>query len=402
MNELLFFILFISSSVFFILENAFKSFSKISLAGYMHDLKNERIKTFDCVKNYDLLAYAFGLFSFLLILIFYIFSVIYAGKWVPHFFWRTLIVTAAFFVYFTVVLYQFAFFQKERILNKIIYLYRIPWSLFYPIIMFFSKLTHRHQTDKNDDSADLTSRELEIFIEESTREGVIEKEDKEMIESVIEFGDTLVKEIMTPRVDLIYIQKNIQLPDLIKLIDEKKKSRYPVISGRIDHIEGVILSKDVFAYWQQTDFNIQDIMRQPMFVPETMRIMELLKELQHSKQKFAIVVDEFGGVSGVVTMEDIIEEIVGEIQDEYDEDEEQIVQKDDCFIVKGDTEVFELENLLQIELDEDEDFQTVSGLISYKLGKLPVIHDRITIHNYVFEVVDVEKNRIKEIKIYSK
>ena len=133
-----------------------------------------------------------------------------------------------------------------------------------------------------------------------------------------------------------------------------------------------------------------------------MRIFELLKELQKSKQKFAIVSDEFGGVSGVVTMEDIIEEIVGEIHDEYDEDTEQIVKEKDYFIVKGDTDISELSDTLEIKLEEDEDYQTVAGLMSYKLGKIPDKADTINIEGYTFEVIDVEKNRVKKVKITKK
>ena len=130
-----------------------------------------------------------------------------------------------------------------------------------------------------------------------------------------------------------------------------------------------------------------------------MRISELLKELQKSKQKFAVVVDEFGGISGVVTMEDIIEEIVGEIKDEYDEDIEQVIKEKDYFIVKGDTDIDTLQDKLNIEIDEDEDYQTVAGLISYKLGKIPLKFDKVIIKNFTFEVINIEKNRIKKVKI---
>ena len=171
---------------------------------------------------------------------------------------------------------------------------------------------------------------------------------------------------------------------------------YPLI----DNIEGIILSKDVFNYWDKNNFQINNILRQPFFVPETMRIFELLKELQKEKQKFAIVVDEFGGISGVVTMEDIIEEIVGEIQDEYDDDSPQIIQKKDHFIVKGNADISEVCDLLHLEIEE-EDFQTVAGLISYKLGKIPKRQDFVTIDKYRFEVLEIEKNRIKKVKIYS-
>jgi CBS domain containing-hemolysin-like protein len=228
---------------------------------------------------------------------------------------------------------------------------------------------------------------------------LIESEDKEMLTSILEFGDTLVKEIMTPRVDMIYIPIDIGLNELVQMINDKKKSRYPVISGRVDNIEGIILSKDVFNYLDKPDFDIKSIIRKAFFIPETMRILELLKTLQKSRLKFAIVVDEFGGVSGLVTMEDIIEEIVGEIQDEYDEDVEQIRKEKDYFIVNGDTDIFELGETLKIKIDEDEDYQTVGGFISYKLGRIPNQLDKINLHNYQLQVIEMEKNRIIKVKI---
>ena len=130
-----------------------------------------------------------------------------------------------------------------------------------------------------------------------------------------------------------------------------------------------------------------------------MRILELLKELQTSKQKFAIVIDEFGGVSGVVTMEDIIEEIVGDIRDEYDEDVDDIVQEEDHFIVNGDTDIVELEETLGIKINEDEDYHTVAGLISFRLGRIPNRGDKVKLAHHTLQVLEMEKNRIKKVKI---
>ncbi len=292
------------------------------------------------------------------------------------------------------------FFNKEFILETIISALQNTDSFFSPANLVFSFFLKKKKTIPEADSDDLSDKELEVFIEEGRKEGVIEKEDTEMIESVLEFGDTLVKEIMTPRVDMIYINSGAKTSDLITTIKKYKKSRYPVISDRVDNVIGIILSKDIFNYWKKTEIDISNLLRKPFFIPETMRILELLKELQRSSQKFAVVVDEFGGVSGVVTMEDIIEEIVGEIQDEYDEDVEQIVKERDYFLVKGDTEIVEIADLTGINIEEDEDFQTVSGLVSFKLGKIPKKNEKIVIYDHVFQVIEIEKNRILKVKIY--
>jgi putative hemolysin len=295
-----------------------------------------------------------------------------------------------------------AYTRKETVLRGLLYFVHVGWIFVYPMKIFFSRLQKENQTnDKEPGQEDLSEEALEVFFEEGTRDGVIEEEDQEMIESVLEFGDILVKEIMTPRVDMEYITLDTTLPDLISFIKEKKKSRYPVIRERIDEVEGIILAKDIFNYWTKKNFNIKEILRKPYFIPETMRVIDLLKDMQKLNQKFAIVVDEFGGISGVVTMEDIIEEIVGEIKDEYDIDEQPIVKEKDFFIVNGEMDVSEIAEVLNIKIDEDEDYQTVAGLISHKLGKIPNTHDCVTIGAFTFEVLEVDKNRIRKVKIYS-
>jgi putative hemolysin len=304
-------------------------------------------------------------------------------------------------IFFNLIFYIAAYLNREKVLRNLLFLFPVAWIIFYPLNLIFSIFLKEGPADPRENQAeDPSDEQLEVFLEEGAKEGVIEKEDQEMIESVLEFGDTLVKEIMTPRVDMIHIHIDATLAEIIAIIKNKKKSRLPVVGERIDHVEGIILAKDVFNYWGRDDFNIKEILRPPFFVPETMRILELLKEMQKTKQKFAIVIDEFGGISGVVSMEDVIEEIVGDIKDEYDDDLEPIVRDRDGFIVKGDIAIYELNEALQIEIDDNEDYQTVAGLISCKLGKIPGPHDQVTVEGYVLEVLDVEKNRIKSVRIY--
>lgn len=400
MNLFTFSLLSLLTSVFYMFWVSFKSFSRIALAGFLDNLNNEKIKNFDFVGKHEMMLNALRAFFFCLQLGLFIYAFILLDEAIPESIYRIILLIFSFLLFFNFLLYSISYFKKEFILRKLIILYRVPWIFFYPANIIFSLFLRKNPNLKETDQDDLSDKELEIFFEESTREGVLEKEDKEMIESVIEFGDTRVKEIMTPRVDMIYVNIDTALEPLIDIINRKKKSRYPVISGRIDNIEGIILSKDIFNFLNNSEFSIKKILRPAFFIPETMRIFELLKEMQQSRQKFAIVVDEFGGVSGVVTMEDIIEEIVGEIQDEYDEDIEQIIKEKDYFIVKGDTDIFELGETLQIKIDEDEDYQTVAGFISFKLGKIPDKFDKVSIESYAFEVLDMHKNRVKKVKIY--
>lgn len=405
MTSAIFLLLFFMTIVFYMLDTAFKSFSKIALAGFLDDLEDEKIKEFDFLEKYDLLSGSFTAFSYFLqmclfvgvLILFQIDPVVQADSVM-----KLGLVLVIFLVFFNVILSFITSFHRESILKKLIYLYYFPWLFFTPARIIYSFFNRNRKIEKDNDPDNLSEKELETFFEESTKDGVLEKEDKEMIESVIEFRDTLVKEIMTPRVDLNYIDRDVDLMELIDTINQSKKSRYPIISGRIDNIEGILLTKDLFDFWNKKDFDIRKLTRKPFFVPETMRIFKLLQELQISRQKFAIVVDEFGGISGVVTMEDILEEIVGEIQDEYDDDIENIVKEKDFFMVKGDTDISEISDELNIQIDEDEDYQTVGGLISFKLGKIPKKNDRIEIDDHIFEVIEMEKNRIKKVKIQDK
>lgn len=220
-----------------------------------------------------------------------------------------------------------------------------------------------------------------------------------MIESVLEFGDTLAKEIMTPRVNTVYVHIDSSLEEIVAVIREKKKSRLPVAADKLDNVEGIILAKDVLDSWGRSDFDIRRILRPPFFVPETMRILELMKEMQRTNQKFAIVSDEFGGVSGVISMEDIIEEIVGDIKDEYDDELEPIARDRDGWTVRGDTSIYELNESLDIEIDDSADYQTVAGLISCLLGRIPAAGDRVTAEGHAFEVREMERNRIKSVRV---
>jgi len=386
--------------VFFMLEISFKSFSKISLAGFLEDFEQESTNRFDFVKNYDTVLNSLTGFAFFLQLCLFVYAFIILNESIPDPLYRSILLIFSFLFLFNFLFYTISAAKKEVILKSLIFFIPLPRVFFYPFNIVFSFFVKQNTEESENVQEKKREKELETFFEEGTKEGVLETEDKEMIESVIEFGDTLVKEIMTPRVDMIYVHMNVSLGDLVKLINEKKKSRYPVIKGRIDNIEGIILAKDVFNYWNEKDFQIEKILREPFFIPETMRIFELLKELQKSKLKFAIVVDEFGGISGIVTMEDIIEEIVGEIHDEYDEDTEQIIREKDYFMVKGDTDIPELNDHFKIKLEENEDYQTVGGLMSFKLGRIPQKNDVIIVNDHSFEVLEMEKNRIKKVKVY--
>lgn len=405
MNVFLFIFLLVVTILFYMLEISFASFSRIALAGLLDGGASDRVTEIDLVANYEKILHTLRSVAFLLQLGLFIFSFLLLEQALPNPFHRIILLLLGFLMLFNFFLYVFSFSFKDSVLRNLLFLIPVAWFLFFPFHLISFSLVNEKPIDKEAEDEDLSDKELEVFFEEGAKEGVLETEDKEMIESVIEFGDTRVKEIITPRVDMIYVEVSSSLDQLVETINRTKRSRYPVIVDRIDNIEGVILAKDVFNYWHKDghrDFNIRKIMRKAFFVPDTMRIIDLLKELQKSMQKFAIVVDEFGGISGLVTMEDIIEELVGDIHDEYDTDPKQIVEEMDYFIVKGDTDIFELGERLGVDLEGDEDYQTVAGLVSFKLGKIPDESDSVVIENYSFQVLEVEKNRVIKVKISKK
>jgi len=394
-------VLYVITVLFHLLESSFESFSRISLAKFLNGMSGRRLPRFAFVEKFDLVIHSLETVVFILQIILLLCTFQALEKAMPSAAARILLIGLLYLVFFNIVFYIGAYLNREKVLRSLIFMFPLAWIIFYPLNFIFSVFLKESPAETNENKdEELSDEQLEVFLEEGAKEGVIEKEDQEMIESVLEFGDTLVKEIMTPRVDMVHIHIDASLEEIVSIIREKKKSRFPVVADKLDNVEGIILAKDVLNYWGRGDFNIKEILRPPFFIPETMRILELLKEMQKTKQKFAIVSDEFGGVSGVISMEDIIEEIVGDIKDEYDEDLEPIARDRDGYTVRGDIAIYELNESLGIDIDDNEDYQTVAGLISFKLGKIPSPQDKIIVEGMVFEVKEMEKNRIKTVRIH--
>jgi len=402
MKFLLLGLLTLLSLLYALLYHGFQSFSLLSLVRYIRD---KNIKSFRGInfqeKHRDIgNSIAAAAFTFQLVLLFDLYFLTRGLFPAPPL--RAGILVALFLLIFGFLVPMVSYWKGEILLKRILFLARLPWALFYPLNrLFFALLVPGKEKPGIRDPKLLTEKELEIFIEEGRREGVIEKEDKKMIESILEFGDILVKEIMTPRVEMRYVRITDSIDDLIAVIRREKRSRYPVIKDKIDHIVGVIISKDIYNYIdRQEEFKVESILRPAYFIPETMRILVLLNEMQKRKQKFAVVLDEFGGVAGIITVEDIVEEIVGEIYDEFDKKEDGIFRKKDHFIVRGDTEITQINERLKIGLNEDEDYKTISGLLSFKLGRIPKESDIISENNFVFEVLRTDHNQVKQVRIY--
>ena len=231
-------------------------------------------------------------------------------------------------------------------------------------------------------------------------------EDKEILEGIIKFGNIQVVDIMTSRVDMVDVDIKTNFKQLIKLIIDCGYSRIPVYSGTRDNIKGVLYSKDLLPHLDKPDnFRWQSLMRQPYYVPETKKIDDLLNEFQKNRVHLAIVVDEYGGTSGLVTLEDIVEEIVGDISDEYDEDEKMFTKIDNhTFVFEAKIQLNDFFKIEEIEAEDfskiSEEVETLAGLVLEIKGEIPTKNERIVYDKYIFEIMAVDNRRIKKIKLH--
>jgi CBS domain containing-hemolysin-like protein len=243
--------------------------------------------------------------------------------------------------------------------------------------------------------------EIDSYFTLGEEVGIIERDEKEMINSVFEFGDTLVREVMIPRPDIIAMPINIELDEMLACIREDGHSRFPVYDGSLDRIVGFLYVKDILMKLDEIkiSYDLFKLLRPPFFVPETKKLNDLLSEFQKRKQHMAMVVDEYGGVSGVVTIEDLLEEIVGEIVDEYDLEEQEPLTKvdDNVYSIDARYSMKDFEEELDSELDY-EDSETLGGFMLEKLGRIPQKGEELVEPQGVFKVTDIKGNRILRVR----
>lgn len=249
----------------------------------------------------------------------------------------------------------------------------------------------------------LSVDDLETALELTDKDDI--KDEQSMLQGIIRFGDETAKEVMTSRQDIVDIDIKESYADVLKCIVENNYSRIPVYQDNEDNIRGILYIKDLLPYLQKpTGFRWQSLIRPPYFVPETKKIDDLMREFQQNKVHIAVVVDEFGGTSGIVTLEDILEEIVGEINDEYDEDEKSYTKLNyNTYVFEGKTLLSDFCKILNIPDDEFEDVEgdadSLAGLILELKGDFPSIHEKIEYKNYLFEIVRIEGRRIARVKV---
>ncbi len=255
--------------------------------------------------------------------------------------------------------------------------------------------------DTSKKAAAITESELRTIVDVSHEEGVIEQDERFMISNVVDFGDALAKDVMIPRADVVFCEKNTSYDELVDIFIKEKYSRLPVYEDSKDNVIGILYLKDLFFYKElkgSEEFNIEKILRKPLFVHEYQKTSQLFSDLKTSSVSVAIVLDEYGCAAGIITMEDLIEEIVGEIRDEYDDDENDLIKMvdDNIYDVDASLKLDDLNDALKIKLHSD-NYDSLGGCIIEILDKLPEEGEEAIKDNIILKVLRVEKNRVERV-----
>ena len=315
------------------------------------------------------------------------------------------IVVSAIILIFGEILPKMAAIRKSKLFADRVYKpLKIMMTILYPIAQGFYAITNiimkfiPYQKERIFDSEE----ELKILTELGEEEGTLQEEESEMIQSIFDFTEKIVGEIITPRVDIVGLKSTDTLDEAMDIIGEKQFSKIPIYKDSMDNIKGILYAKDIIPYLMgsRPKVNILTLAREPFFVPENKPIDELLGEFKSRKTSIAIIVDEWGGTEGLVTLEDVVEEVIGEIRDPYDKDEADILKQiDGSYIVEGSTTIYDLEEETDIKFPEERDYDTLAGFILETLTEIPVSGENVEFQDMVFTVQTVINNRIGKVRI---
>ncbi len=250
----------------------------------------------------------------------------------------------------------------------------------------------------------LSAAEIRLIVEQGSEQGVLEAEEEQMISAVMGLGDSKLHEVMVPRIDIVAIDESATFDEAVAVVLKEGHSRTPLYKGSIDHVVGVLYAKDLLRIIAAGGARplLRDIMRPAIFVPESQAVDDLLNELQRRKVHMAIVLDEYGGTAGLVTIEDLLEEIVGEIQDEFDEEEPMLSRLGDGeVIIDGRADIEELTSLIDpgLTLEDDEEYDTVGGFVYHRIGRVPVVGDTVSVAPFSITVVKAAGRRVGKVRV---
>lgn len=288
---------------------------------------------------------------------------------------------------------------------KIIKFISICTAPFVRLLTFSTNIVSKLFNINESEEEVVTEEEIRMMIDVGEEKGVIDIEEKEMLNNIFEFNDKVVSEIMVPRTEVFALDMNLSIKDVIEILsDDTRYSRVPVYEETIDDIRGIIYIKDILLYKKDENRKIKELIKQAYFVPESKPVDELFEDLRKNKKQIAIAIDEYGGTSGIVTMEDILEEIVGEIYDEYDTRENKITKLDgSTYLIDGSLAIYDLEKIFKIQIPEGE-YDTVSGYLIEKLGRIPNEKEKPVIEtkDMVYKIEKIKNKKIIKVKVCKK
>mgnify|MGYP001250557547 CR=1 FL=1 len=317
---------------------------------------------------------------------------------------EVIVITFLVLIFGEIIPKTYAIAKSKKLANFLSKPLTIMLMIVYPIAFFFHKITDLilKILPINKEQIFDSEEELMMLAEVGEEEGTLDHEESDMIQSVLEFKNKLVKEILTPRVDVIALDSLNTLDEAMDVIMNKKYSKIPVYKESIDNIKGVLYAKDIIPYLMgsRPEIDLLKLTREPYFIPETKPIDEVMQEFKIKKTNIAVVVDEWGGTSGILTLEDIVEEVMGELRDPFDKEEYEILtKKDGTSVVDGSINIYDIEENFEIEFPDDRDYDTLAGFILDDIGDIPKEGEVVFLKEYQFTVLEVLSNRIDKIEV---
>jgi putative hemolysin len=263
---------------------------------------------------------------------------------------------------------------------------------------YFQRVEEGVEPEKEEEASE---DEIQAFIDAGQEEGILERDEGEMIQSIVQFGDKVARDVMTPRTQIVAIDINSAVEKLLQLVIAKRHAQIPVFRDDLDNIEGIVHERDLLRVWQRADKleNFRSLIKPAYFVPETKPVDDLLQEMKQKSNQMVIVIDEYGGVSGLITMEDLIEEIVGEIYDVSESDGQKIVEENGTLVVSGTLELGVLEDKMGVPLVADTDCTTVAGAVIELFGRVPAAGEKIEHGGVEIQVLEADRRRVRRLRI---
>ena len=293
--------------------------------------------------------------------------------------------------------------HSEKTLSRLTHLFRLLYAVSSPVIWVFHRLLPIHPGgEEEDDEDEISEEEIDAYIDVGRREGILEPEEEEMVRSIVDFGDTQVRSVMTPRVEIDSVSAEADIEAMATAFLASKRARLPVYRDTIDQVVGILHLRDLFSAMHHGEQRrAEDLANAPFYVPENKALPDLLEEMQALHQQMAIVVDEYGGVAGLVTVEDLVEEIVGEINDEHEATGIHHVRLDEeRWQIPGRTHLEDLAETLDLDLDLDDlPYETLSGWICGELGHVPKEGEKVKIGDLTFRVEEADERRVTSVVV---